>query len=74
MTSQFFLIDFMNRYDILDDNFKTMIDRMISGYEKTDDYELRMMIKHILSKDYYEKARTWFIKFKDADWYRDDLI
>ena len=74
MTSNFFLISFTNEHDILDNEFKTMIDRMLNGYDKTDDYELRKMIKHILAKDYYEKAKSWFIKFKDADWYRSDLI
>ena len=73
MTSNFFLISFTNNHDILDNEFKTMIDRMLDGYDKTDDYELRKMIKHILAKDYYKKAVAWFNKFKDADWYRDDL-
>ncbi len=74
MTPNFFLISFTNEHDILDTEFKTMIDGMLNGYEKTDDYELRKNIKNILAKDYYEKAKSWFIKFKDADWYRDDLI
>ena len=74
MTSNFFLISFTNEHDILDNEFKTMIDRMLNGYDKTDDYQLRKMIKHILATDYYEKAVAWFKKFKDADWYRDDLI
>ena len=67
-------VKFMNPQNIMDYNFQEMIDKMITSQEKTDDYELRKMIKHILAKDYYQRAKEWLYKFGDAEWWREDLI
>ena len=51
-----------------------MIDKLESVRNKTDDYELIKQAKYILGKDYYESAKSWLKLFKDAEWYRIDLI
>ncbi len=51
-----------------------MIDKYIECQAKTDDYELRMQIKYIIGRDYYKDAVSWFIRFKDAEWYKEDLV
>lgn len=50
-----------------------MIDKLEAVKEKTDDYELIKMSKHILAKDYYPEAILWLKRFKEAGWYKDDL-
>ena len=51
-----------------------MIDKLESVREKTDDYELIKQAKYILGKDYYKDARLWLTLFRNAEWYRTDLI
>lgn len=67
-------IFFSNKYNITANKFKQMIDKLEAVREKTDDYELIKMSKHILAKDYYKDAKLWLVLFRDADWWRDDLI
>lgn len=67
-------IKFMNDKNIIDYDFAELIDKMIESQSKTDDYELRMEIKRVLARDYYSKALDWLKRFKEAGWYRSDLI
>ena len=67
-------IFFSNQYNITANKFKEMIDKLEAVREKTDDYELIQMSKHILAKDYYNDAKLWLVLFRNADWWRDDLI
>ena len=67
-------IFFSNPQGIISGKFREMIDKLDSVRDKTDDYELIKMSKHILAKDYYKDALSWFRLFKDADWYRSDLV
>ena len=46
-------IFFSNPDNIISHKFKEMIDKVEAVREKTDDYELIKMSKHILGKDYY---------------------
>ena len=63
----------MNDNNILDNKFIEMIDKLETSLEKTDDYETRKMIRHIISKDYYLFAKKWLDVFREAIWYREDL-
>ena len=67
-------IFFSNPDGIVSHKFKEMIDKLESVREKTDDYELIKMSKHILGKDYYKDAKLWLVLFRNADWWREDLI
>ena len=51
-----------------------MIDKLEAVRDKTDDYELIQMSKHILAKDYYNDAKLWLVLFRNADWWKCDLI
>ena len=71
MTSTIF---FSNPQNIIANKFKEMIDKYESVKDKTDDYDLRVIAKNIIGKDYYKDALLWFRLFKNADWYRLDLV
>ena len=64
----------MNDKNILDNKFIEMIDKLEKSLNNTDDYDIRKMIRQILAKDYYNDALLWFRLFKNADWYRLDLV
>lgn len=51
-----------------------MIDKLEAVREKTDDYEIIKMSKHILAKDYYPEAISWLKRFSNSTWWREDLI
>ena len=65
---------FPNQYKIMDERFYNMIDKLEAVREKTDDYELIKMSKHILGKDYYKDAKLWLKRCGNHKWWRDDLI
>ena len=67
-------IFFSNPDNIISHKFKEMIDKLEAVREKTDDYELIKMSKHILGKDYYKDAVLWLVLFRNAEWWRNDLI
>lgn len=65
---------FSNVWDIENQNLIDLIKKWNKYNETIDDYPLLYNIKIILAKDYYDKAKEWLCIFKDADWYREDLI
>ena len=68
------IVIFQNPQNVITGKFKEMIDKLESVREKTDDYELIKQAKYILGKDYYKDARLWLTLFRNAEWYRTDLI
>ena len=65
---------FSNVWEIENQNLTELINRWNKYNEIIDDYPLLQNIKIILGKDYFEKAKEWWNVFKNADWYREDLV
>ena len=67
-------IPFMNDNNILDNKFIELINKLETSLSKTDDYETRKEIRYIISRDYYKYALKWLEVFREAVWYRSDLV
>ena len=65
---------FSNQYDISDINFERMMNKWNGFKNDIDDHILLQEIKYQLARDYYKDAILWLKLFKEAEWYRDDLI
>jgi len=67
-------IFFTNPFEILDAKFIEMTEKYIKLKNDIDDYFLLEEIRYVLGRDYYKDAKAWFNKFKDAEWWREDLV
>ena len=65
---------FSNQYEITHISFRRMMDRWNGFKNDIDDHVLLTEIKYQLGRDAYNDAKLWLKLFKDAEWYRDDLI
>lgn len=65
---------FSNQYNIVDHKLNELVIRWDKYQNDIDSQTLLNQIKYTLAKDYYLMAKEWLNRFKDADWYREDLI
>lgn len=63
---------FSNSYDVYDLKLKELVTRW-DNYQNEIEGKLLDEVEYQLARDYYKFAKRWFDKFKNADWYRDDL-
>jgi hypothetical protein len=64
---------FSNKYNIYDRNFQELAAKCLKYKNEIDDYELLKQINYQLGRDYYIKAKTWLVLFRNAEWWREDL-
>ena len=64
---------FSNSYDIYDLKLKELVTRW-DNYQNEIEGKILDEIEYQLGRDYYVYAKKWLDKFKDAEWWRDDLI
>ena len=58
----------------MDHKLIEMLNKYMKYHDTIDSKTLLNQIDYTLARDYYEDAVSWLKLFKDAEWYRDDLI
>ena len=67
-------IFFPNRLNIMDHRLIELCRKYQKYHNEIDSKTLLNEIDYTLARDYYDDAVSWLKLFKDAEWYRDDLI
>ena len=65
---------FPNQYNIFDAKLVEMIHRYTKYHSEIDSKTLLNEIDYVLAQDILKDAREWLNLFKNAEWWRDDLI
>ena len=65
---------FSNQYNIIDAKLVDVVAKYLKYHSEIDSKTLLNEIDYVLAKDLYDEANKWLKLFKDAEWYRDDLI
>ena len=65
---------FPNQYNLIDAKLVEMVSKYIKYHETIDSQTLLNEIDYVLAQEILKDAREWLNLFKDAEWWRDDLI
>ena len=65
---------FHNQYNMFDAKLVEMIHMYTKYHSEIDSKTLLNEIDYVLAQDILKDAREWFNLFRDAEWWRDDLI
>ena len=71
MTSNIF---FPNRLNIMDHRLIELCRKYQKYHDEIDSKTLLNEIDYTLGRDYYDDAKEWLKLFRDAEWWREDLI
>ena len=65
---------FPNKYNIFDAKLVDMVVKYTKYHNEIDSKTLLNEIDYVLAQDILKDAREWLDLFRDAEWWRDDLI
>ena len=67
-------IIFTNQYNIIDAKLVDIVAKYLKYHDIIDSKTLLNEIDYILAQDLLKDAREWLNLFRNAEWWRDDLV
>ena len=65
---------FSNQYNIIDARLVEVVSKYLKYHDTIDSKTLLNEIDYVLAQEILKDAREWLNLFRDAEWWRDDLI